>query len=94
MVPKPISLPPANRAYAVIALLPNLNKSGNVLIFEGTTAAGTEAAADFVFQGTRLSSVIGAGGDGRFPYSDLLLQTTNIGGSAPESKVIGYRVNR
>ena len=42
-----------HRAYAVIALLPNLNQTGNVLILEGTTMAGLEAAGDFAFDGKR-----------------------------------------
>jgi hypothetical protein len=37
------------KVYGVAALRPNLSASGLVLILEGTSMAGTEAAADFVF---------------------------------------------
>jgi hypothetical protein len=55
--PKPGELPQydysradrSQQVYAVVALQPNLRRSGNVLILEGTSMAGTEAAADFVF---------------------------------------------
>ncbi|MEO8737939.1 MAG: hypothetical protein ABI380_15540 [Edaphobacter sp.] len=84
---------PANRAYALIAFLPNLNRNGNVLIMEGTTMAGTEAAADFVFEGKRLGTSLKWDGRGRLPYFELLLQTTSLGGNAPESRVVGYRIH-
>jgi hypothetical protein len=84
---------PSNRAYGLIAFLPNLNTSGNVLIVEGTTMAGTEAAADFLFEGSRLGSLLKLDSSGHLPYFELLLQTNNLGGNAPESKVLGYRIH-
>jgi len=49
---------PAHRAYALVALLPNLNGTGKVLIVEGSTMAGTDAASDFAFDGTKLASLL------------------------------------
>lgn len=40
---------PSHKVYGVAALRPNLSSSAPVLILEGTSMAGTEAAADFIF---------------------------------------------
>jgi hypothetical protein len=45
---------PQQKVYGLIALRPNLDGFGYVLILEGTSMAGTESAADFVFDDTRL----------------------------------------
>jgi len=45
-------------AYALGALLPNLNRTGNVLILEGTTMAGTETASDFAIDQNRLAPLL------------------------------------
>ena len=86
----------AHRAYALVALLPNLNRTGNVLIVEGSTMAGTEAASDFAFEGKRLATLLQpyTRRKGEPPYFEVLLQTTSIGGGAPESKVLAYRIHQ
>ena len=86
---------PDHRAYAVVAFVPNLNRTGNVLIVEGTTMAGTEAAADFSFEGNRLLTLLHPylHPDGTLPHFEILLQTSNIGGGAPESSVVSYRID-
>jgi len=87
---------PAHRAYALVALLPNLNGTGKVLIVEGSTMAGTDAASDFAFDGTKLASLLQPyiRHKGKLPYFEVLLQTSNIGGSAPDSKVVAYRIHQ
>jgi hypothetical protein len=84
------------RAYALLAFLPNLNRTGNILILEGTTMAGTEAASDFAFDGERLATVLQPymRHKGELPYFEVLLQTSSIGGGAPESKVLAYRIHK
>jgi len=86
----------AHRAYALVALLPNLNRTGNVLIVEGSTMAGTEAASDFAFDGKRLGTLLQpyTRRKGEPPYFEVLLQTTSIDGGAPESKVLAYRIHQ
>jgi hypothetical protein len=87
---------PAHRAYALVALIPNLNRTGNVLILEGTTMAGTEAAADFAFEGNRLMTLLHPylHRDETLPHFEVLLQTSSIGGGAPESSVVSYRIDQ
>ena len=87
---------PGHRAYALVALVPNLNRTGNVLIVEGSTMAGTEAAADFAFEGKRLVDVLRPflRPNGAAPHFEILLQTSSIGGGAPESSVVAYRIHQ
>ena len=84
---------PSHKIYGVIALLPNLGNSGQVLMLEGTSMAGTESAADFIFDDTRLLPFLSKirKPDGSLPYFELLLRANNVNGNASPSEVIGYR---
>lgn len=87
---------PAHRTYALVAFMPNLNRTGNVLMVEGATMAGTEAAADFAFEGSRLMALLNPylRRDGTLPHFEVLLQTSSIGGGAPSSAVVAYRIHQ
>jgi hypothetical protein len=82
------------KIYAVAAFLPNLNGLGNVLLLEGTSQAGTEAAAQFVFDTSRLSAFLNKikGNRSRIPYFEVLLESHKFADSPAQSNVIGYRV--
>jgi hypothetical protein len=84
----------SQQVYAVVALQPNLRRSGNVLILEGTSMAGTEAAADFVFDDALLLPFLKkiANENGSIPYFEVLLQSTSMDGSASQLQVLAYRV--
>jgi len=58
---------PSHRTYAVIALVPNLSNTGWVLIIEGLTLAGTQAAVETLFY--QLVSNAGRGPKGLGPYA-------------------------
>ena len=55
--------------------------------------AGTESAADFIFDDTRLLPFLSKirKPDGSLPYFELLLRANNVNGNASPSEVIGYR---
>src|SRR6201999_1828492 len=55
---------PARRAYALVALLGNLDGTGRTLILQGTGMAGTEAAADYVLGQSDLSALLHTGAAG------------------------------
>jgi hypothetical protein len=86
---------PQHKVYGVIALRPNLEGFGHILILEGTSMAGTESAADFVFDDTRLLPFLDQikSGDGSLPYFELLLQSNSLNGSASQSEVVAYRTS-
>jgi hypothetical protein len=82
------------RSYGVLALLPGIEDDGRALLFEGTGMAGTESAADFPFNPGSFASFarqIGAT-PGKMPNFEALLETTSVGGNAPEARLIAYRL--
>ncbi len=86
---------PDRRAYAVIALVKNLDGAGRTLIIQGTGMAGTEAAADYVLGRDELTSLCHSSSsvNGSLPDFEILLETSNLGGNAPKSKLVAMRVN-
>lgn len=85
---------PRRLVYASIALLPNLSGTGNVLILQGTTMAGTEAAVDFAFQKAALERSLGRapGSSGPLPFFELFLQSATLANNAQESRVLAMRI--
>ncbi len=86
---------PQQKVYGLIALRPNLEGFGDILILEGTSMAGTESAADFVFDDTRLLPFLEQikSRNGSLPYFELLLQSNSMNGSASQSEVVAYRTS-
>jgi hypothetical protein len=80
--------------YADIALLPNLENTGSVLILSGITMAASEAAGDLVassgFSG-EVSRLLGRDA-ARNRYFELLLKTRTIAGAASNSQIVAYRM--
>lgn len=85
----------SHTVYGVVALRPNLEASGKILLLEGTSMAGTEAAADFVFDDHLLRPFLDkiSGRDGRLPYFEVLLESVNMNGSASQIKIVSYRTS-
>jgi len=86
---------PQHRVYAVVAYLPNLTGTGNVLILEGITMAGTECAWDFVSDQGKFNSFLGTMRlpNGRIPHFEVVLGTSNISGSAGDTSILATRVH-
>lgn len=84
---------PSHRTYAVVALVPNLNNTGWVLIVEGLTMAGTQAAVETLFDGNAMKPVLErakAPGGSLRPF-EILIETRSFGSSAPQANVIASR---
>ncbi len=73
---------PSPTIYGLVAYRPNLNKSGHVLILEGQTMAGTQTAADFLFDNSYILPFLKRieRKDGTIPYFELLLRSSSLGG--------------
>lgn len=85
---------PSHRTYAVVALVPNLNNTGWVLIVEGMTMAGTQAATDVLFNRDEMLPVLEkaeAGGGTLRPF-ELLIETRSFGSNAPQASIIASRI--
>ncbi len=85
---------PERRVYGVVAFLPNLTGDGEVLILEGTSMSGTEAAWDFVSDDTKLLPFLKRikAKNGNLPHFEVLIGTNNMGSSAVESSALAWRV--
>jgi hypothetical protein len=83
----------SHRTYTVLAFVPSLDGAGRVLLLEGLNMAGTQAAADFLINPETMNSVLRKARqtDGTFQSFELLLETSSIGGNAPEARVIAER---
>jgi hypothetical protein len=84
---------PQRQVYGVVAFAPNLSGNGNVLLVEGTSMAGTEAAWDFVSDDLELLPFLKRiqRPDGRVPHFELVLGTQNMGSSAVRINIISWR---
>lgn len=81
--------------YGLVTFLPNLHQDGNVLILEGTTTEGTEAAGDFMTDpglASRLRKDLNLKSGEPVPYFQLLLRTTMLGGAATKMEVVAHRI--
>lgn len=80
--------------YGVLAYLPNLSGTGNVLIIEGTSVAGTQAISDFLFLDGELESFLKriTRKDGTLPNFEILLGSRSLAGSAGHPSILAYRI--
>lgn len=85
---------PQRKVYGIVAFAPNLSGSGNALLVEGTSMAGTEAAWDFVSDDAELLPFLKRIElpDGKIPHFELLLGTQNVSSSAVHSSLLAWRI--
>jgi hypothetical protein len=76
------------KVFATLAFLPNLSGGGHVMIVQGTTMAGTEAAVDFLFQGQALDRALGSG---KLTHFEILLESATLANNAQQSRVLSLR---
>jgi hypothetical protein len=82
-----------HETYAVIAFLPNLSKSGHVLIVEGLDGPGTQAAVDLLLQGDQLAPVLKRAmrPDGTLGSFEVLLDATSLDSRATGVHIVAER---
>lgn len=81
-------------SYCQIAFLPNLGKTGNVLAISGTETEGTEGGGEFITTErslVQLQSLVAPDRAGRFPYFEVLLKSTRVGGATPGFSIVAAR---
>jgi hypothetical protein len=83
-----------HRGLATISFLPNLGGSGNLLVVQGFSLAGTQAAAEFVTSGHDLDALLRAYGGGglALPHFEILLSTVEINGMATRAVPLAWHV--
>ena len=85
---------PSRETYAIVALLPNLGRSGRVLLIEGLDMAGTEAAANLVLDDTTMRPVLEQtkAHDGVLRSFELLIATRSLGAQALPAQIVCRRL--
>jgi len=83
------------KVYAVVAFLPNLSETGNVLILEGLTMGGTEAAVDLATDDDRLLPILNKirKPNGSLPHFEMLLESDMLGESAGPARVVSLHLH-
>ncbi|WP_263350570.1 hypothetical protein [Acidicapsa acidisoli] len=86
----------SEKAYAVIAFLPNLNKTGHVLLVQGLDGAGTDAAVNLLFHTGDLNGVIDRvrHADGTLGSFEVLLESTSVNSHATNIRIVSVREPR
>ena len=87
---------PSHRTYGVIGLVPNLDNTGWVLLAEGLTMAGTQAAIDTLFDQVVMRPLLGqfSNADGSLNPFEILIETRSFGSDSPQASVVATRVYR
>jgi hypothetical protein len=86
---------PVHSTYGVIAYLSNPGSGGHTLILEGLNMAATQAAADTLLNATSIRATLQQAmlPDGTLKPFEILVETTSIGASAPDSRIVAFRVH-
>lgn len=80
-------------SFGLIAYLSNLDGSGNVLLVEGSSSAGTETACDFLLNPTLLSGIEKGllRPDHKLKHFEALLETRVLQGNAVKTTILASR---
>ena len=83
----------SEKAYAVVAYIPNLNNTGHVLLVEGLDGAGTEAAMNMLLRNGGLSEVLkkAHNPDGTIGSFEVLLESTSLNSQATGIRFVAAR---
>ena len=86
---------PSHRTYAVVALVPNLNNTGWVLLVEGLTMAGTQAAVDTVFNRGVMGPLLAnfRNTENSLNSFEILIETRSFGSDSPQANILATRIH-
>jgi hypothetical protein len=85
----------SGESYSILALVPNLRHTGNVLIIAGTTAESTEAAGEFIMNNAASSALLSKltrQNKDRIPYFEVLLKSGTLSGVAKDAEIVADRI--
>lgn len=84
-----------DETYGVIAFLPNLSHNGNVLVIQGATGEGTEAAGEYITHPDLLKGLLtrihAIANDGHLRYFEVLLKSGTIAGTPKDAEIVSFR---
>src|SRR5262249_44103917 len=81
--------------YAVIALVPNLNRTGHILLLEGLDGAGTDAAQDMLFRSNDLQDILNKirHADGTLGSMEVLLESNSVDSNATGTHIVSVHTS-
>ena len=77
--------------YSVIAYLPNLSRTGSVIVLAGTDSSATSAASEFLTSEDSLARFRGILHTEKYPYFEVLLKSSRVSGTLFSSEMVAYR---
>jgi len=82
-----------SHGFGYIALANNLEGDGKVLLIEGSTVAGVDAALQFVLSDSQMSSILKklTAENGRIGSFEILLAANFIKSSSPDARILAMR---
>jgi hypothetical protein len=85
---------PAHETYAVIAYLPNLGGNGHILLLQGLDVAGTQAAAEALFNPSVIGAILSRATrrDGTLRSFEILLRSKSLESKSAGAEVVVSRV--
>ena len=85
---------PTDSGFATVDFLPNLSGTGSVMVVQGFTLAGTQAAAEFVSNDHDFDSFFAPilGNRPTLPHFELLLKTLEVNGIGSRPAILAYRI--
>jgi hypothetical protein len=85
---------PAHETYALISFLPNMDGNGRLLLLQGLDVAGTQAAADLLFDSAAMTPILkrATRPDGSIRFFEVLVRSTSINWNSTDSQVIASRI--
>jgi hypothetical protein len=85
---------PSHFGFASVAFLPNLSGTGSVLVVQGFTLAGTQAAAEFVADDRDFDSLFDPVVERQqaLPHFEILLRTMDVNGIGSRPSILAYRI--
>jgi hypothetical protein len=80
----------AETDYGVIALVPNLNRTGHILLLEGLDGAGTEAAQNMLFRSEDLQNILAKArrADGTLGGLEVLLESSSLDSHSTSARIV------
>jgi hypothetical protein len=83
--------PTSDTAYGIVAYLPKLDQSGNILLIEGTSSEATEACGNFILSEEELLKLSNILHTKDLPYFEVLLKVSHLTGTPISTSIEAYR---
>lgn len=86
---------PAHETFALIAFLPNMDANGHLLLLQGLDVAGTQSAAETLFDTTAMAPILqrASRSDGSIRPFEILVRSTSINWNSTDSHIIASRIH-